>query len=401
MKYRRAMRRSKRQKPPSLYLPTAIQSQSSRESSPRCSSVLSDWDADDEGFMSSAEFLPARPLSVAIPAGPYCPRRPTLQEVLSNSAPPPWTLSAFMAYLSQNHCLETLEFTMDASRYRKHYTTMIENSQGAALSAETNGCSYVRMLWQKLLDAYITPNGPREVNLPSDVRDTLLALPNHTAPPHPSVLDAAVRIIYELMDESVLVPFLNSVAPFRGQQNYSSPWTSSDEMPDVTFAGGASLDDRSLSPIRSHTRRDQSPPSDVVQASYAGPSPRLSHHSHLSAALGRSASSRLSAYLSNSSAVSSASDAQEGALTDDSASSPSNSALEPMTPPTTPPTSDAGFMSPGTSPRSSRTEGSGWKKMGAKLGWKKSRSGHGSGSSTRSGKSPVVREAVAEDDATL
>src|SRR6202161_3516522 len=111
MKYlRRAMRKRKNRKAPSLHIHT-----SSRERSPRCSSVLSDWDADDEGFMSSGDFSSSRPLSLSIPTGPYCPRRPTLQEVLSNTAPPPWTISAFTAYLSQNHCLETLELTIEVA----------------------------------------------------------------------------------------------------------------------------------------------------------------------------------------------------------------------------------------------------------------------------------------------
>ncbi|KFY57138.1 hypothetical protein V496_06528 [Pseudogymnoascus sp. VKM F-4515 (FW-2607)] len=77
--------------------------------------------------MPSGNHLPSRPLSVAIPAKQYCPRRPTLREVLANSAPPPWTLSAFTVYLSQNHCLETLEFTMDATLYRKHYEMLLAN----------------------------------------------------------------------------------------------------------------------------------------------------------------------------------------------------------------------------------------------------------------------------------
>src|SRR5271154_1922743 len=166
MKYlRSAMRRPKHQKPPSLYLHTTsgeASRETSRETSPRCSSVLSDCDADDEGFMSSGDFLPSRPLSLSIPSGPYCPRRPTLQEVLSNTAPPPWTLTAFMAYLSQNHCLETLEFIMDAKRYGKHYQDMVERDSHTPLSPQSPDCEYVRMLWQRLVDAYIAPNGPRE-----------------------------------------------------------------------------------------------------------------------------------------------------------------------------------------------------------------------------------------------
>jgi len=286
---------------------------------------------------------------------------------------------------------------MDAKRYGKHYQDMVERDSHTPLSPQSPDCEYVRMLWQRLVDAYIAPNGPREVNLPSDVRDRLLSLPYTHTPPDPAELDPAVKIIYELMDESVLVPFLNSVAPSRGPESFSSPWTSNESMMDIYMAG--SLDERSLSPARSRNNRDSSPPSvgpgnDIVSQSYTGPSPRISHQSHLTAALGRGASSRLSGHLSGSSGVSSA----EGpdSLTDDStdSTSPSGSALEPMTPPNTPPTSDAGFVSisPGTSPQTIRGESSSWKKMGAKFGWKKTRSGHGSGSSTSGSRYPVSRE---------
>jgi hypothetical protein len=299
-----------------------------------------------------------------------------------------------MAYLSQNHCLETLEFTMDASRYRKHYTTMMDEP-GAPLAPTSEGCEYVRMLWQKLLDAYIVPNGPREVNLPSNIRDDLLSQPNDHMPPTPDCLDKAVKIIYELMDESVLVPFLNSVSSTRGPQSCITPYTSSSDQLDAYLQ--RSNDDRKPSPVRdrSRRRRETSPPvsslplGDVVANSFRGRSPRVSHQSHLSAALSRTYSSRLSQHLSNASATSSTLDPAETTLTDDSSSSPSASALEPMTPPTTPPTSDLGFVnstvttSPSTSPRdTARDSGSGWKKVSQKLGWRKSRSTHGSSSST-------------------
>ncbi|CAG8955577.1 hypothetical protein HYFRA_00009531 [Hymenoscyphus fraxineus] len=387
MKYlRTAMRRAKHRKPPSLYLYT-----SSRDTSPRCSSVLSDWDADDEGFMSTDNFPHSRPLSLAIPNGSYCSRKPTLQEVLSNVASPPWTLSAFMAYLSQNHCLETLEFTMDAKRYSKHYREMADRDPLTPLSPQSPECEYVRMLWQKLLDAYIVPNGPREVNLPSNVRDQLVSLPCTYTPPDPTELDAAVKIIYELMEDSVLVPFVNSVAPARSSDSHPSPWTSDESMTDTYMTG--SLDERSLSPAQSRRSRNDSPPIADVETnspviSFHGLSPRISHHSHLSAnlsaAFGRG--SRLSAPPSGSSATSSSE--VPDVLTDDSTDSPSpsGSTLEPMTPPNTPPTSNTGFNdpSPGTSPRVGRGEGMGWKKIGSKFGFKKSRSANGSNASNRS-----------------
>ncbi|TVY82103.1 hypothetical protein LSUE1_G004252 [Lachnellula suecica] len=398
MKYlRTAMRKAKHRKPPSLYLHT-----STKDTSPRCSSVLSDWDADDEGFMSSGDFLPSRPLSLSIPSGQFCPRRPGLQEVLSNTASPPWTLGAFTAYLSQNHCLETLEFTMDAKRYTKYYRDIIERDPHTPLSPQTPECEYVRMLWQKLLDAYIAPNGIREVNLPSAVRDRLMSLPYTYSPPNPAELEPAVKIVFELMEESVLVPFLNSIAPSRNSDTYASPWTSDESMADAYMAG--SLDERSLSPSKS--RRDGSPTgsftgSDFMAQSFSGPSSRLSHQSHLTAALGRS--SRLSTHVLSSAATSSTE--APDIMTDDSTDSPSPSAsaMEPMTPPNTPPTSNAGFVdvSPGTSPHQSRSEGSSWKKMGAKLGFKKSRSGHGSGSSTHSSRHPTGRDTSPESGSVI
>ncbi|KAF2229368.1 regulator of G protein signaling superfamily, partial [Viridothelium virens] len=170
-----------------------------------------------------------RPLSVAIPeqdsssaSGPYCPMRPRLADILANTAPPPWTLSAFMAYLSQNHCLETLEFTMDAGRYRKHYHKMLTRPPGGVIQPESHECEYLRMLWSRLLEAYIRPSGEREVNLPSDVRDDILNLPNHSIPPPPESLDLAVAKINELMEESVLYPFLNSFEEHTARLSSSS-----------------------------------------------------------------------------------------------------------------------------------------------------------------------------------
>ncbi|KAI9761173.1 MAG: hypothetical protein M4579_001220 [Chaenotheca gracillima] len=315
-------------------------STTSREDSPSASSLCSDWDADDEGTMSSSDHAPSRPMSLAIPTQipttAHCSRWPTLSEVLSNTAPPPWTLTAFMAYLSQNHCLETLEFTMDAGRYRSHYNEMAVLENGSS-----QGRDFVRMLWQRLLDAYITQNGPREVNLPSNVRDRILSLPNDFAPPPPEVLDTAVKIVYELMEESVLVPFLNSASrSVRDPTHaYAAPWR---ESPESTY-GSHSLEERSVHSARS--RRGSSPPTAMELVTSSLPANRRA--------------TRSSPGASNMSSTSGDN------LTDDSggASSPGH---EPMTPPTTPPTSDAG----GTSPRSRDNNGT-WKKMTGKLGWKK------------------------------
>ncbi|KAI9820560.1 MAG: hypothetical protein M1826_000863 [Phylliscum demangeonii] len=365
----------------------------SRQPSPTCSALSSDWDADDEDTMSTgdpyARYPPSRPLSVAVPTAadaPYYPPRPTLAEILANTAHPPWTLSAFMAFLSQNHCLETLEFTMDAARYRREYDDM---PLGAAIGAPHGRAEYVQMLWQRLLDAYIVPNGPREINLPADVRDQLLSSPAAAGPPAPAALQPAVSIIYELMDGSVLVPFLNSLGGPPSARARPAHWGLADR--DEAEWTDGSRDEHVPTGRRSHHQHhhpEASPPPSLesVAAAAAAHGAPPAHHAyassriHLGLGLGRSARPTIGhggSGFSSGSGVGvgvGAGAAAGGAvvssvsadnLTDDSGSV-SSPGREPVTPPMTPPTSDvAGGHSPRG--RSDRT----WKKMTDKLGWRK------------------------------
>ncbi|KAM4066958.1 regulator of G protein signaling domain-containing protein [Hirsutella rhossiliensis] len=226
---------------------------------------------------------------------------PTLKDILVDAAPPPWTLSAFMAYLSQNHCMETLEFTLDAQRYGAFYK-QLESDHSPSDESNERVCGW----WRKLMQTYIVPCAPREVNIPARIRDHLLAVPEGPSPPHPSKLDEAGRIIYELMNDSLLVPFLQSVAPLNG----------------------GSGEERARSPR---------------------------HRS-------RNSGGRAVGQLSRSATI----EADE--FTDDSDSN-TPPAQEPMTPPTTPPTSEYTFnSSPGGFQRAVAAHSKGWKKVSAKLG---------------------------------
>lgn len=258
---------------------------------------------------------------------------PTLAEILSNTSSPPWTLAAFMAYLSQNHCLETLEFTMDADRYR--------NAHGKILSDQAwarDGNDHVCSLWEKLMQAYIIPYAPREVNLPARVRDRLLARDYSSVPPPPSELDEAVAIVYELMNDSVLLPFIESLSPVYG------------ETFDEELALEAARESRSRSRLHG----------DAGASRLEDPSRSPKFFPQLT--FPRSGS--------NSRAPSvSADHADREGLTDDSGSAASPG-TEPMTPPTTPPTSEWTFNhSPGGFQRALTAHNNGWKKVGAKLGF--------------------------------
>lgn len=295
----------------------------------------------------------SRPVSLAPSTAS---RMPSLQEILTDSAPQPYTLGAFMAYLSQNHCLETLEFTMEADRYRLAHSQALHNM--------LDNSEHVCELWQKLLQAYIQPYGTREVNLPGPVRDRLLRLHCGTSPPHPSELDEAVRIVYELMSDSVLVPFLASFSPAPTDFHVEEP---------------AQESSRTSRHGRSRTRSSKellSPKEGSPKTSFL---PQL-HISRRSEGKGEG---------NSRSGSSSAELGEREDLTDDSGSN-SPPILEPMTPPTTPPTADWTFTnptSPGTLHRAISAHSNSWKRVGAKLGI--GRKGHRSGargSSTSAGK---------------
>jgi hypothetical protein len=240
--------------------------------------------------------------------------------------------------------METLEFTMDADRYRSVYSNFLrEQAAGYA-----DGADYVCSHWQKIINAYILPYGHREVNLPAHVRDRLLSLPSTPVPPDPSELDEAVRIVYELMNDSVLGPFLASVAA-----QY-----------DVA-ADDDAHDPRARSRLRI--------PRDLSSSDESSRSPKIGFLPMLNIPWTSEP---------KSSASSSSDPAERGGLTDDNANTPSPTGNEPMTPPTTPPMSDWGFS---TSPGGLHKASSGWKKMGAKLGLNRmSRSKRGHSSSTTS-----------------
>ncbi|KAI1388421.1 regulator of G protein signaling superfamily [Hypoxylon trugodes] len=287
------------------------------------SSIFDNWD--QETAMDTS-----RPTSLAIPrTGSPFANPPSLDEILADTAPPPWTRSSFMAYLSQNHCSETLEFITEADRYREAYYQI---ARGQA----PNGPAQICSLWRKVIDAYIMPCAPREVNLPAHVRDRLLRLPCCKAsPPDPSELDEAALIVRELINDSVLVPFLESVVPTPTELH-------AEEEPQDYRQG------------RSRLRI----PRDMTPVDEASQSPRTSYLPLF--IMGRSGPGNRSGSVSVDTT-------DVDLMTDDSFSPNSTSGLEPMTPPTTPPTSDfTGGTSPSTLQRA--ISGNSWKKMGAKLG---------------------------------
>lgn len=149
---------------------------------------------------------------------------PTLNEVLHNTSPPPYTLSSFMAYLSSMHSLETLEFLLDATRYRTTHKEAFESHDPSIQPVPSDPeAEKLKIMWLRLIDAYVRPGGARELNLPSDLRESLLQVPVQYNPPPPDLLDASVNHIYNLMRDGALASFIASC-----DVNVSTPSAKSD-----------------------------------------------------------------------------------------------------------------------------------------------------------------------------
>lgn len=363
---------------------------SSRTPSTASSPSISTLD-DDEDFIMTDTSSANRHLTLSIPRSAPSPvaRRPNLSEIIANTAPPPYTLGAFTVFLSQNHCLENLEFIMDVDRYGKYWSKAMKRLNGKPLESNTYESDKLYSQWTMLIDAYVRTEGPRELNLPSDVRHALLNL--HAAsstPPMPQVLYEAKEKIYALLEDSVLVSFLNSVSPMSAY-----PPSTSHESQSLTFNRPyiRSYDERSNPQSRtSHPhlpphQRASAPSSLMSTLMHPRPFAHSRFNSQPTSSSASSPSSRItSGYMSGS-----------DVLTDDSSTSSPSGINDPLTPPGTPPMSDYAMpdfdtayyengsipSSTSHSPRTSRAEHSAlatatkdsWKRVSSKL-WPKKKS---------------------------
>ncbi|GIK00942.1 hypothetical protein Aspvir_004972 [Aspergillus viridinutans] len=147
--------------------------------------------------------------------------QPRLDDILNDVAPFPYTLGAFIAFLSEHQCLETVEFLLETERYRRIYHW---------LEHKTEACEAVRTahlsgLWNRLINQYIRPHSEREINIPCDIRQQLMQVFHNRGddPPPPEELDRVVNNIKELLRGSILIPFLRRSSATARVQPLSMP----------------------------------------------------------------------------------------------------------------------------------------------------------------------------------
>lgn len=358
------------------------------EASPKLTPTIIDCEVIEDSNMTGEEYAKSRPISVASPReGILSPGgRPTLDDVLNGRAPEPYTLAAYTAFLSQQHCLETLEFTMEAKSYREKYDIAAAQLAGMPFNNESDEGYELQQDWLRVLDVFVKPGAPREINLPAEERDDLVDYPCGLRPPPPEAFDPAVKRMYDLMSDSIFIPFCNSLKKIDHAHTYNalSDYARDERMDPSRMT----YDDRGKAPQRQSSRRRPSPPPTSSSPSHLDVGSRSSNQtkrktqsSNLTSALSRPRSAQLRQLASNASAASTG----DSAITDnsDSGESPGPSDV-PVTPPTTPPGSDLGTGAPHNSmslvsPKQGRSDSGGWKKMGMKI-WGNKKKGSGSGS---------------------
>ena len=293
--------------------------------------------------------------------------RPTLDDVLEGRAPAPYTLAAYTAFLSQQHCLETLEFVTEAKKYAAKYDELAAAFHGMPMTTETSEGFELQQDWIRMMDVYVKPGAPREINLPAEERDDMVEEPIEPKPPKPEALDPAVRRMRDLMSDSIFIPFCNSVRPAPHAATYNALADLS--RPNISDTS-ATFDERRSAQSKQQPSRRRSPP---TSSGFSRSPPQTTNRSSaLTSGLSKNSNPRLSQHLSNTSGTS------EGAITDDSGSggSPTPGDLDSnLSPPLTPPSSDLPAPQSSTinystyahGPKPSRSESGGWKKMGMRI----------------------------------
>lgn len=136
------------------------------------------------------------------------PQAPALGEVLSGTAPPPYTLESFRLFSSYNNCIEILNFLECAKSYCEIYTsanTQLDNFSYD--SSEQPEVDILHCLWETLISTFVLPGSPQEINISCAERMSLFAY-NHWVAPPPFILEPVVKRLYDQVEETIFTSFV-------------------------------------------------------------------------------------------------------------------------------------------------------------------------------------------------
>ncbi|THW37302.1 hypothetical protein D6D21_08319 [Aureobasidium pullulans] len=133
-----------------------------------------------------------------------------MEDILANRVPTPWTYASFVAYLSDNYCLEILQFALAAAQYKEQYD-FVSSIPGRRVSLPSQESQDLLILWTSLVETYLLPDGEREVNLPSRIRDPIIGYTLEQRAADPQVLESAILATWELMEGLILSSYVSEI----------------------------------------------------------------------------------------------------------------------------------------------------------------------------------------------
>jgi hypothetical protein len=182
----------------------------------------------------------------------------TLENVLANRTQHPYSLQDFADYLRQSYCLENLAFWSSVVRYRQCavvFFTIDPNEQQYVLEATSpvegsytlqtiesavslsSGYSFryrlderdylsqeeairfelLKQKFEYIVDTFLSPNSPQEINIPCDMREYILNQYRLQSCYHPALFNLAKDSVLELMRVNSFIPWVAQI------QSSSSP----------------------------------------------------------------------------------------------------------------------------------------------------------------------------------
>ncbi|KAG0173454.1 hypothetical protein DFQ28_008405 [Apophysomyces sp. BC1034] len=158
----------------------------------------------------------------------------TLEMVLQNQSPSPYSLRDFVRYLEQTYCVENLAFYMAVEDYRQsvgHYfgPLAVAAAPGKTMTTTTTAARMVfdlsvgrqdmlepkeriafeslKAKFEDILQRFIFPDAVQEINIPCEMRQSLLQSCHNDQSYHPALLGPACSAVVELLRISAFIPF--------------------------------------------------------------------------------------------------------------------------------------------------------------------------------------------------
>ncbi|OBZ81527.1 hypothetical protein A0J61_10424 [Choanephora cucurbitarum] len=151
----------------------------------------------------------------------------TLEVVLSNQAPSPFSLKDFSDYLKSTYCCENLLFYQATVKYKTLCNlyfgdNSFDLSDRSAQRLSNQNQLHFEMLkreFDHILREFVFNDAPQEINIPFEIRHQLLHLYQTQRLYHPNLLSPASNAVVELLRVNAFIPFATDPARMKSKKS--------------------------------------------------------------------------------------------------------------------------------------------------------------------------------------